>query len=337
MKSIFKKLFAPSTLAFWKERKTGTDTTVAEWLHGYLYFKYPYLYIPVAKGDHPMSRLFDPLVWLVTRFLPTDNDPDRKTFADSYHGKAMPLKEAVKLVQVNREVKLSLPEQVLPYKSARDLILKEPQRIALIDCPCRVHAKNHCQPLDVCLIVGEPFVSFMLEHHPETSRLISSEEAVRVLKETDARGNVHHAFFKDGMVNRFYAICNCCSCCCGAMLAHREGMNMLCSSGYVAQVDAERCVGCGNCTQYCQFDALSVRDRELIIDRDQCMGCAVCESKCPKQALSLVLAPDKGMPLEMDKVLGGAFATHMDAHMDPNMGTGPGTDGATDRDNPHTK
>jgi hypothetical protein len=25
--------------------------------------------------------------------------------------------------------------------------------------------------------------------------------------------------YKDAMLGRFYAICNCCSCCCGAMEA----------------------------------------------------------------------------------------------------------------------
>ena len=36
------------------------------------------------------------------------------------------------------------------------------------------------------------------------------------------------------MLGRFYAICNCCKCCCGAMQAHLNGVPMLASSGYVA-------------------------------------------------------------------------------------------------------
>lgn len=63
-------------------------------------------------------------------------------------------------------------------------------------------------------------------------------------------------------------------------------------------------MGCGNCTQYCQFEALHVQERTLHVDTEKCMGCGVCESKCPKQALSLKEAPEKGMPLQMEKILG---------------------------------
>ncbi len=62
------------------------------------------------------------------------------------------------------------------------------------------------------------------------------------------------------MLDRFYAICNCCECCCGAMQAQRNGTPMLASSGYVSQVDTDLCMGCGDCIPYCQFHALEVVD-----------------------------------------------------------------------------
>ncbi len=58
-------------------------------------------------------------------------------------------------------------------------------------------------------------------------------------KRTDMFHCVH--YYKDAMLNRFYAICNCCSCCCGAMNAWNNGTPMLASSGYVAVVDEELC------------------------------------------------------------------------------------------------
>jgi dissimilatory sulfite reductase (desulfoviridin) alpha/beta subunit len=150
--------------------------------------------------------------------------------------------------------------------------------------------------------MGEPFASLVLEHQGRRARRISADEAADILKAENARGHVHHAFFKDVALGRFYAICNCCSCCCGAMAAQRNGVDMLASSGYVVQNDPELCVGCGNCAQFCQFGALKARDRTLQVKTARCMGCGACVSKCPKQALSLRLEPSRGMPLLVEEL-----------------------------------
>ena len=110
------------------------------------------------------------------------------------------------------------------------------------------------------------------------------------------------------MLNRFYAICNCCACCCGAMQAHQRGTPMLASSGYVATVDADLCIGCGICASSCQFGALSTRDGVVILDSVACMGCGVCVSKCGQEALSLVRDPSKGEPLEIRELMAGELA-----------------------------
>jgi ferredoxin len=110
-------------------------------------------------------------------------------------------------------------------------------------------------------------------------------------------------YYKDAMLNRFYAICNCCSCCCGAMQAHQNGTPMLASSGYVAQVDGDLCAACGLCADYCQFAAISVDDGFAHIDASACMGCGVCVSRCPQEAISLQRDPAKGEPLEIQKLI----------------------------------
>jgi Pyruvate/2-oxoacid:ferredoxin oxidoreductase delta subunit len=290
-----------------QEARSVPGYSLFDWLHAYVYARWPYLYIGIGTGEHWLARLLGPPVRLLGRLRTSRNDdPRRTTFADTYHGKVVPLAAATQLVTVAEDVDLGDLEQTIPYALARDIVLKNPDHIVVLDCPCRSGRANPCQPLDVCLVVGEPFASFVIEHHPQRSRWISQSEAVDILRAEQERGHVSHAFFKDAMLGRFYAICNCCSCCCGAMNAHRNGTPMLASSGYVAQVDADLCAACGSCADYCQFTAISVDDGFARIDAFACMGCGVCVAHCPQEAICLLRDPAKGEPLEIQKLIAHA-------------------------------
>ncbi len=195
-----------------------------------------------------------------------------------------------------------LSEQVIPYDKARDLIIQNPDQICVIECPCRSTVENPCLPLDVCIVIGEPFVSIVMEKSFDNPRRITQEEAVAILKAEDERGHIHTAFFKDALGDRFYCICNCCRCCCAAMAGQAIGTPMLAASGYVCAVK-DNCIGCGTCTEYCLFDALSVEDENAVLDVEKCMGCGVCESKCPNDAMELVKEPSKGEPLDVHALM----------------------------------
>jgi len=292
----------PSTRAFAREARRMPGYSLFDWLHGYVYARWPYLYIGIGTGQHPLSRVFAPPVRLVGRLLSrwSDGEPEGGTFADGYHGKVVPLEAAVQLVTVQEDVNLGDLEQTIPYALARDIVLKNPDHIVVLECPCRTARENPCLPLDVCLVIGEPFASFVIEHHVTRARWISQEEAVQILHEEDERGHVHHAFFKDAMFGRFYAICNCCACCCGAMQSHRNGTPMLASSGFVCAVVEKLCIGCGVCSEYCQFEALSVSNECCRVDTQACMGCGVCEGNCPSDAITLREEPEKGGVLDID-------------------------------------
>jgi ferredoxin len=202
-------------------------------------------------------------------------------------------------VHLDRPVNIPDLEQVIPYVRARALILEHPEHLAVLDCPCRSAQANYCHPLAVCLVVGKVFVDFMLAHHPGKCRRLNPAEAEELLTAEARRGHVHHAFFKDAALGRFYAICNCCTCCCGAIKAHRSGTPMLAPSGYLAQVAPDLCRGCGLCARTCQFAAISVHDDHALVDPELCMGCGVCSSRCPQKAISLKLDPRQGLPLEI--------------------------------------
>jgi len=301
------KIIKPSTRSFWRRSRERTDFSLFDFIHGYIYMRWPYQYIGTGVGERNqrLVRLITSIAQFVGRIFPKKNNGTSSvSFADTYHGKAIPLETATRLVSIKESIDLGDLEQVIPYKLARELILQHPDHIAVLDCPCRVSRKDPCLPLDVCLIVGEPFASLVIEHHPHRSRWITSDEAVEILKAEDERGHVHHAFFKDAMLGRFYAICNCCECCCGAMQAQRNGTPMLASSGYVAVVDQDICISCGTCEQKCQFNAISISQEGAIVDLERCMGCGVCVGNCPQAAIELKPEPTKGQPLDLLTLMG---------------------------------
>jgi ferredoxin len=280
----------PSTRRMWREARAKGQPW---WLffHTYVYGRFSYAYIGTAIGERGLlarvKRALSPLALRVA---------NGRGWANEYHGKVLPTAAARRLVEVREDVAEVVPEQIIPFQSARDLVLSASGPVVAFDCPCRSARAEPCLPMDVCLVVGDPFASFALEHHPGRAREISRQEAVEILEAEADRGHVHHAFFKHAMLDRLYAICNCCSCCCGAMWAQRNGTPMLVSSGYVAQVDAQGCVGCRLCAERCPFDAVTVAGLAHI-DAERCMGCGVCVRACPHGALALVRDASKPAPL----------------------------------------
>jgi MinD superfamily P-loop ATPase len=100
-------------------------------------------------------------------------------------------------------------------------------------------------------------------------------------------------------MGRFYAICNCCKCCCGGLQEMRRGVPMVASSGYVAEIDSDLCTQCGDCVEACPFQAVSDNGEGVVRDWSRCMGCGVCEVKCSTGAVRLVRDERKGISLDV--------------------------------------
>ncbi len=170
---------SPATRTFLRASWEVSDHSPWAVLHSYVYARWPYLYIGIGKGDHPLARKLAPLVHLWQRLAPRRgprpmpaHSPTQATgtVADGYHAKVMPLDHACQLVTVKEPVELRDLEAVIPFVRARALIQQHPEQIIVMVCPCRAAMENPCRPLDVCLVIGEPFLSFLLEHHPTRSR-----------------------------------------------------------------------------------------------------------------------------------------------------------------------
>jgi NAD-dependent dihydropyrimidine dehydrogenase PreA subunit len=236
---------------------------------------------------------------LLNRIFPILGLRGWKWLRDSYHGKILTPDQAKAIITLNRDIPLRDLEQIIPYPMARDLVLKGPPDVVALECGCRHARANPCQPTQVCMVIGQPFVDFMMEHNPQITRRLTQTEALEFLQAEHERGHLHSAWFKDAMLDRFYAICNCCKCCCGGIEAMvRYGSPMIASSGYVAQVNQPVCGQRGTCVEACPFGALSL-DEAVEVNWEKCMGCGVCEGQCPTGAISLVRDERKGIPLDV--------------------------------------
>jgi ferredoxin len=294
-----------STRSFLEEARRTPGFSIPDTLHGYIYLRWAYTYIAIGLGEHWLNRLIASIQRIFRRrsHTETSRNNGKGNISDVYHGKVLTTNAARQLVTIKEDIRLTDLEQVIPFPYARDIILKNPDHIVLLQCPCRSSRADPCLPLDVCLVVGEPFASFIAAHHPQKTRWIDAEEACALLETEHARGRVHHAFFKDAALGRFYVICNCCRCCCGAMQAMRNGIPLLAASGYVSRLASEDCVGCGDCVERCPFGALKIAADSASVDKEKCMGCGVCLTSCDHGAFSLMRDPRKSEPLEIETML----------------------------------
>jgi ferredoxin len=285
----------------------GKNEAAGIMMDGYLYLRWisRYLYhmrkitgedavMPDGDGGEAVDEMIQVSVKKLLPLL-----MDRGT--SPYHGKMVILDNARKLVSVGRDISVpALSETVIPYAKARDLVLKDPDHVAVIECPCRTSRQGHCAPVDVCMIVGEPFAGFVLEHGVANARRIDRDEALGILEKSDERGWTHSAWFKETLGNRFWVICNCCECCCMSRKAHSMGIPMFAPSGYLCAVSGD-CNGCGACADACPFGAIEV-EGSAVVDVKKCMGCGICQSRCPIGALSLAKDPGGAEPLDMDRI-----------------------------------
>lgn len=206
----------------------------------------------------------------------------RKAWGREIADRELPL---VRAVPVEEDIDES--SEVLPYETAKEL-LEEASFRAVAYCPCRqmkAYVGEGCDhERENCFHFGS-MGRYMAEHG--MGREISMEEAIQKLEEAHEAGLV---FIADNYQGKISTLCCCCSCCCIFLNSRRElGFgNAINPSSYVARVDREMCVGCGECEARCPVGAVALDEHELAgVDRRQCLGCGVCVPNCTGGAIVL--------------------------------------------------
>ncbi len=134
-------------------------------------------------------------------------------------------------------------------------------KYAASPCSCRMSRKTYDEgcaddPEGWCLAVGD-----MADYVVETNkggRYVSKEEALAILQKAEDNGFVHQITNIDGE-DKIFAICNCNVNVCYALrtsqLFNTPNMSR---SAYRAHVDADKCVACGRCVEFCPAGAVKL-------------------------------------------------------------------------------
>ena len=139
-------------------------------------------------------------------------------------------------------------------------LIENASAISVGPCSCRRSRRlmgEGCGHLedDMCMYLNDNARNFAaLGSH----RLIDKAEAYEILKRAEDNGLIHEINQSDGFEDT-NAICNCCSCSCYSLRigAYFRTPNTI-RSNYVAKVDKENCVACGQCVENCQMNALKL-------------------------------------------------------------------------------
>lgn len=190
---------------------------------------------------------------------------------------------------------------VLDYERATEVI-KTATHIGIGTCYCRhkmYHMDRACDaPMEICMTFNSAAASLTKHGH---ARLIAADECLDLLQQAYDYNLVQ---FGENVRQEVNFICNCCGCCCEAMIAARRFavLNPIHTTNFIPEIDQQNCTGCGVCVTTCPVEAIALSSandpkkpsrRQATLIEDRCLGCGLCVRACPEAVIKLKSRPER--------------------------------------------
>ncbi len=184
---------------------------------------------------------------------------------------------------------------VLDYERSSEVI-QTASHMGVGVCYCRhkmEHMNKSCDaPLDICMTFNSSAES-LIKHG--FARSVDRKEGMDLLQLAYEHNLVQ---FGENVRERVNFICNCCGCCCEAMIAQRRfsTLNPIHTTNFLPEIDVDKCTGCGKCVNICPVEAMmltSANDpkqqnwKVAKLDAEICLGCGLCVRACPDNVIIL--------------------------------------------------
>jgi formate hydrogenlyase subunit 6/NADH:ubiquinone oxidoreductase subunit I len=199
----------------------------------------------------------------------------------------------------------ALPEDtglhVLEYERASQVISEASFR-AVSMCYCR-HKMRHlgraCDaPMEICLTFNSTAAS--LARHGN-AREVDTAECLDLLARAHDNNLVQ---FGENVRREVAFICNCCGCCCEAMIAARRFaiLKPVHTTNFLPELGSGACVGCGKCVGVCPVEAMTLasandpshpRRKTARLAEELCLGCGLCVRACSRDNIRLTQRPER--------------------------------------------
>ena len=198
---------------------------------------------------------------------------------------------------------------VLDYERATEVI-KTAHHIGVGICYCRhkmSHVEKSCNAAtEICMTFNTTAASLTEYGH---ARKIDQTECLDLLQQAYDQNLVQ---FGENVRKEVNFICNCCGCCCEAMIAARRFaiLNPVHTTNFIPAINDSQCNGCGNCVNICPVEAMTLvsannphlpNRRKAVLNEDRCLGCGICARTCSAKSIMLksrlqrVLTPLNGV------------------------------------------